>query len=139
MGLDLDPSTASVTVRITGVLEHRERHDPPGRFWSRGGAWNGRFDFDSRDADCQTLTRTIPVQSLPGGAPYRIDIGYWFSDPRLRWGVGIHEVTLTFNGWLVPTVQDATVWRCTGSFNWNGDRDHAYPRGDRDRACDFRR
>ena len=139
MGLDLDPSTTSVTVAITGVLEHRDPHGPPGRFWSRGGAWNGRFDFDPQNADCQTLTRTIPVQSLPGGAPYRIDIGYWYSDPRFRWGAGIREVTLTFNGWLVPAGQDATVWRCTGTFNWNGNRDHAYPRGYRDRACDFRR
>jgi len=139
MGLDLDPSTSSVTVTITGVLERRERHAPAGRFWTRTGAWNGRFDFDSPDADCQTLTRTIPVQSLPGGAPYRIDLGYWYSDPKVRWGAGIREVTLTFNGWQVPAGQDATVWRCTGQFNWNGDRDHAYPRGSRDRACDFKR
>jgi fibronectin type 3 domain-containing protein len=139
MGLDLDPTTTSVTVEITGVLEHRDRRDWDGRFWTRGGPWNGRFDFDRPDADCQTLTRTIQIQSLPGGGPARIDIGYWFSDPRVRWGAGIHEVTLTFNGWLVPAGQDATVWRCTGDFNWHGDHEHAYPHGERDRACELKR
>jgi hypothetical protein len=47
-------------------------------------------------------------------------------------------VTLTFNGWLVPAGQDATVWRCTGDFNWHGDHEHAYPRQGRDRACDLK-
>jgi hypothetical protein len=140
MGLDIDPATTSVTVTITGVLEHREPHGRPGWFWTRNNAWNGRFDFDPPDLDCQTLTRTIPVEALGGPAPFRVLIGYFYDDPRFRyWGAGIREVTLTFNGWLVPEGQDATVWRCTGAFNWVGDRDHAYPRSDRDRSCDFHR
>jgi hypothetical protein len=143
MGLDLDPATTSVTVAITGVLEHRGPHDPPGVFWARGrgdGPGNGRFDFDSPRGDCQTLTRTIPVEAFSWQSPFRVAIGYWWADQRFRyWGAGIREVTLTFNGWLVPEGHEETQWRCTGPFNRAGDRDHAYPRGDRDRVCEFRR
>jgi hypothetical protein len=114
LGLDIDPSTTSVTINMTAVYESFDAANPMGGFWKSTDAPGSVRDyFGVWGLDCRAVSRNIPSSLLYFDHPIEINIGYDDTNTGVLgdFAGGIREVTLTFNGWLVPAGQAATVWQ----------------------------